>query len=240
MGTKHSYLEDHYRKEGRGKVTFVEFTDIVVDDSILFPTSYGQPNDKGSIFIDGKEFEIVDVWDDGDGIHLISHDTYPQDSRGKEIAQHVDWNIRYNHMKFRTAMRIMAGIAFEKFGATHRINQTYEDYAWIDLEFDGITEEAVREIEAETNKMLLSGVEPVYRYVKREDFLKDEHLMSITKSKVPDIPEIRIVKIGNLPEMMEMGTLTANTNEVGEIALKTNLIKGKVGSRVNVSLKNSQ
>ena len=50
MGTKHSYLEDHYRKEGKGRVTFVEFTDIVVDDSILFPTSYGQPNDKGSIF----------------------------------------------------------------------------------------------------------------------------------------------------------------------------------------------
>ncbi len=236
MATKHSYLEDHYRKEGKGKVTFVEFTDLVVDDSILFPTSYGQPNDKGKITIEGKDFEIVDVWDDGDGIHLISHDTYPQDCKGKEITEYVDWDIRYNHMKFRTAMRVMAGIAFKKYGATHRINQTYEDYGWVDLEFSDISEEKVREIETETNELLASGLKPEYYYVSKEEFLKDKHLMEISKSKVPDLPKVRIVKLAGLPDQLEMGTLVNDTKEVGKVKLKTNLVKGKVGNRVNVYL----
>ena len=236
MATKHSYLEDHYKKEGKGRVTFVEFTDIVVDDSILFPTSYGQPNDKGKITIDGKDYEIVDVWDDGDGIHLISHDTYPQDCKGKEILEYVDWDIRYNHMKFRTAMRVMAGLAFEKFGATHRINQTYEDYAWIDLEFNEITEEKIKELEEETNKYLSEGKKPQYYYIPRQDFLNREDLMKVSKAKVPDIPQLRIVKLEGLPEQLELGTLVNDTKEVGKIRLKTNLVKGKVGSRVNVYL----
>ncbi|MGP6206851.1 alanyl-tRNA editing protein [Cuniculiplasma sp. SKW3] len=236
MATKHSYLDDHYKKEGKGKVTFVEFTDIIVDDSILFPTSYGQPNDKGKITIEGKDFEIVDVWDDGDGIHLISHDTYPQDCKGKEILEFVDWDIRYNHMKFRTAMRVMAGLAFQKFGATHRINQTYEDYAWIDLEFSDITEEKIRELEEETNKYLAEGKRPEYYYISKQDFMKRDDLMKISKAKVPDLPQLRIVKLEGLPEQLEMGTLVKDTKEVGKVRLKTNLVKGKVGSRVNVYL----
>jgi alanyl-tRNA synthetase/misacylated tRNA(Ala) deacylase len=61
--------------------------------------------------------------------------------------------------------------------------------------------------------------------------------MAITKSKVPDIPEIRTVKVGTLPEMMEMGTLVKNTSEAGTVVLKTNLIKGKVGTRLTVTMK---
>ena len=37
-------------------------------------------------------------------------------------------------------------------------------------------------------------------------------------------------------DQMEMGTLVKNSSEVGQIKLKTNLIKGKVGTRVNLSL----
>ncbi len=236
MPTIHRYLEDAYRVEGEGKVTFNEFTDIIVDDSILFPTSYGQPNDKGKIVIDGKDFEIIDVWDDGDGIHLISHDTYPHDSRGKTIKQVVDWQVRYNHMKFRTALRVLAGVAYNKYSAPHRMNQTYEDYAWIDLEIPGISEEIVNSLEAETNEILKSGFEPVFETISREDFMKNEVLMGSIKGKVPDIPEIRIVKIQGLPDQMEMGTLVKNSSEAGQIKLKTNLIKGKVGTRVNLTL----
>ena len=236
MPTVHRYLDDAYRVEGEGKVVFNEFTDIIVDDSILFPTSYGQPNDKGKIVIDGKEFEIIDVWDDGDGVHLISHDTYPGDSKGKTIKQIVDWPIRYNHMKFRTAMRVLAGLAYKKYSAPHRLNQTYEDWAWIDLEIPEISEEIVKELETETNEILKSGIEPTYSTLSKEEFMKNETLMASIKGKVPDIPEVRVVKIMGLPDQMEMGTLVKNSSEVGQIKLKTNLIKGKVGTRVNLSL----
>ncbi len=236
MQTIHSYLKDQYRVEGEGTITFNEFTDLIVDQSILFPTSYGQPNDKGKIDIDGKIFEIIDVWDDGVGIHFISHDTYPADCKGKKIKQYVDWDIRLNHTKFRTALRILAGLAYKHYGATHRINQTYEDYAWIDLEMVDISEEIVRNLEAETNEIIKKGVELQRSSLSREEFLKNEELVKQCKNKVPDVPELWIVKIDGLPDQLEMGTVLKNTSEMGEIKLKTNLIKGKVGTRVNLSL----
>ena len=236
MPTKHVYFDDPYRTEFEGKVIFNEFTDLIVDGSVLYPTSFGQPNDKGKIVIDDKEFEIIDVWDDGDGIHLISHDTYPVDSRGKVVKQTVDWNIRLNHMKFRTALRILAGLAYKNYGATHRINQTYEDYAWIDLEIKEISEEIVKKLEEETNNIISNKVDLTRERMPREDFLNDEDLVKQNKGKVPEVPELWIVKIPELPDQLEMGTVLKNTAEMGKIKLKTNLVKGKVGTRVNLTL----
>lgn len=236
MPTKHNYLENPYKQEDKGVITFNEFTDLIVDESILFPTSYGQPNDKGKIDIDGKIFEIIDVWDDGVGVHLISHDTYPADCKGKTIKQYVNWDIRLNHMKYRTALRILAGLAYKLYGATHRINQTYEDYAWIDIEMQEISAEIVTNLETETNNMIKKGVSLERSKLTREDFLKNEELVKQCKNKVPDVPELWIVKIDGLPDQLEMGTVLKNTSEMGEIKLKTNLIKGKVGTRVNLSL----
>ncbi|MGP6221003.1 alanyl-tRNA editing protein [Caldiplasma sukawensis] len=236
MSTKKEYYDDPYKKEGKGRITFNEFTDLIVDNSVFFPTGYGQQNDRGMIVIDGKKYEIIDVFDDGEGIHLISYDTYPSDCKGKEIEEFVNWEVRYNHMKFRTAMRILACIAYKKYGASHRINQTYEDYGWIDIEMDDISEEKVRDIEEEANRYIKEGHKPSYRIVKKEDFLKDNDLVKTVNGRVPEINELRLVKYDNLPEQMEMGLLVNDTKEVGTVKLKTNLVKGKVGTRITVNL----
>ena len=236
MDTKLAYLDDNYLKETTGKVIFNEFTDLIVDNSVFFPTGEGQPNDRGKIVIEGKEYEIIDTWNDGTGVHLISHDTYPENIKGKDVKQYIDWPVRYGHMKFRTALRIITGIAYRDFKAANRINQTYDDQAWVDLEIPEINEEIVKKIETETNDIIKKGVNIVFTYKDRSAILSDNDLMTISRGNIPDFPKIRLVKIGELPYQIDHGTHVKNTSEVGTVNFKTTLIKGKVSKRVIITL----
>ena len=236
METKLAYLDNNYLKEATGKVIFNEFTDLVVDNTVFYPTGEGQPNDRGKITIDGKEFEIIDTWNDGTNVHLISHDTYPDSIKGKEVKQYIDWDVRYGHMKFRTALRIITGIAYRDYKAGNRINQTYNDQAWVDLEIPEISEEIVKKLEAETNEIIKKGVNVEFEYRPRSSVLSDGDLMAISRGIVPEHQQIRLVKIGNLPYQIDHGTHVKNTSEVGEVKFKTTLVKGKVSKRISISL----
>ncbi len=237
MDTKLLYLEDQYQKEAKGKVLWHEFTDLILDQTIFYPTSEGQPNDKGKVFIDGNEYIIVDTWSDGDSIHLMSHDTFPDDVNGKEVHQVLDWDVRYIHMRFRTALKILSGLSYSMFGATTRINETYDDQAWMDLELDEITKEQVEELFSAANKVVQTKKDTDFSYLPRDEFMKKEEMMKICKGRVPDYEQIRVLHLEGIPDQLEFGTNVKNTEEIGEIEFKTNLVKGKISRRINITLK---
>lgn len=237
METKLLYLDDHYRKEAEGKVLWHEFTDLVVDQTIFYPTSDGQPNDKGKVIIDGKEYVIVDTWLDGDSVHLMSHDTYPEDVNGKTAYQILDWDVRYLHMRFRSALKILMALAYRDLGATMRINQTYDDQAWFDLEYPSVTEEIIKDLIGKANAIVEKGLPINYSYIDRGAFLNDSEKMKICKGRVPDFEKIRIMHIEGLPDQMEFGTDVAKTSEIGRIEYKTTMVRGKTSNRVTITLR---
>lgn len=236
MDTELLYLDDPYLKECEGSVRWFEFTDLVVDRTVFYPTGGGQPNDKGKVIIDGRTYPINDVWQDGTDVHIMSMDSYSLDIKGKPVHQVIDWDIRYQHMKFRTALKTLTSVAYKLYGATNRINQTYEDQAWVDLEVEEINEDVVKTLEEETNKALKSGIETETFFLSKQEFEKDKDLMAISKNEIPDFEQIRILKIGDLPLQHEIGTNVKNTSEVGTIKFKTSLVKGKISKRLAVFL----
>lgn len=236
MPTEHIYLDDQYGKECDSKAVMVEFTDLTVDRSIFYPTGEGQPNDRGYVEIGGKRFDIVDTWKDGLWVHLISLDTYPQDIEGSEVKQFVNWDVRYIHMRHRTALYLMSALAFRDYGATTRINQTYDDQSWMDIYTEELTEEMVNKLVENANTIAASKVPVKTSYISKDDFEKNEQLMQVSKGKVPDYENIRICTIGDLPPLPDMGTQVANTGEIGTINVKTSLVKGKLNKRITITL----
>ncbi|MEM0157916.1 MAG: alanyl-tRNA editing protein [Thermoplasmataceae archaeon] len=237
METKLLYLDDHYRKEADGKAVWHEFTDLVVDQTIFYPTSDGQPNDRGKVIIDGKEYVIVDTWLDGDNVHLMSHDTFPDDINGKPVHQILDWDIRYMHMRFRSALKIILALAYRDLGATMRINQTYDDQAWFDLEYKEVSEDLIRKLIESANDLIKKDIPIELSYVDKETFMRDQDKMKMCKGRVPDFAKIRIMHIDGLPDQMEFGTEVAKTSEIGTIDYKTSMVKGKVSNRVTITLR---
>ncbi len=236
MPTEHAYLDDPYRKQFDSKAVMVEFTDLTVESSIFYPTGEGQPNDRGYVEIGGTKYIIVDTWKDGVWIHLISLDTYPQDIAGKEVKQFIDWDIRYVHMRFRSAMYVLAALVYRDYKAATRINQTYDDQSWMDIYVDDLTEEMVQKLVDEANQIVGKNVDIENYYVDRKEFESDAQLMDICKGKVPDYEKIRLCRIGDLPVQPDMGTQVKNTSEIGKIEVKTSLVKGKLNKRITITL----
>ncbi|CAC11640.1 conserved hypothetical protein [Thermoplasma acidophilum] len=236
MKTKALYLDDSYATEGTGTAIFVEFTDMKVDQSIFYPTTFGEPNDTGKVIIDGKEYQIVDTIYDGEYIHLISMDTYPQTVVGKTVKQKIDWDKRYIHMRFRTALRIISGLAYAKWKVSCRVNETYDDRAWIDIEKPDITEDEINEIMAEANDVVKKDLDVRFRYIGLEDFNRSEDLKKMSIHDAYDEDRIRIMSIEGLPDQPEFGVNVKKTGEVGQINYKTTKLKGKISNRVNITL----
>ncbi len=236
MGSELLYLENPYSTECESKATFVEFTDLVVDRSMFHPTFDGQPNDKGEVVIEGRSYPINDSWWDGKWVHLMSFDTYPQDVVGKTVLQKIDWNIRYIHMRFRTALFILAGLAFRDLGSGSRLSQTYDDQAWIDVNIDELTEEMVKSLEAKANEIVAQKLSVTNRVLTKEEFQQNADLTAFSKGKVPDLENTRICEIPGLPPQPDMGTQVKNTGEVGKINIKTSLVKGKINKRLTITL----
>ncbi|WMT51304.1 MAG: alanyl-tRNA editing protein [Ferroplasma sp.] len=237
MITEEIFLKDSYLKECDGKVLMCEFTDLTVDKTIFFPTMLGQQNDKGEIVIDGKTFGIVDVWTDGDYIHLISLDTYPENIVGKTISQKLDWDVRHIHMRFRTAMFIISGLAYKFYNAKSRISQTYDDRAWVDIYIDDINEDIVNKIAEEANKIVKQNVPVKIEYMGSNEFPREKQRMSYSTGQLPDDEELRVINISGLPLQSDYGLYVANTGEVGEIEVKSSMVKGKVDKRLTITLK---
>ncbi|WP_298276168.1 alanyl-tRNA editing protein [Ferroplasma sp.] len=237
MITEEIFLKDSYLKECDGKVLMCEFTDLTVDKTIFFPTMLGQQNDKGEIVIDGKTFGIVDVWTDGDYIHLISLDTYPENIVGKTISQKLDWDVRNIHMRFRTAMFIISGLAYKFYNAKSRISQTYDDRAWVDIYIDDINEDIVNKIAEEANKIVKQNVPVKIEYMGSNNFPREKQRMSYSTGQLPDDEELRVINISGLPLQSDYGLYVANTGEVGEIEVKSSMVKGKVDKRLTITLK---
>jgi Ser-tRNA(Ala) deacylase AlaX len=236
MDTKQLYLDGQYLKEADGTALWFEFTDLILDQTIFYPTMDGQPNDKGKVIIDNKDYLIVDTWQDGSSIHLMSLDTFPPDTKGKKVHQVIDWDTRYLHMRFRTALKVLTALSYSMLDATTRINQTYDTEAWFDIETDKLSQEDVDNLLSEANKLLHSGKEVKFTYLSREDFMKNRDMMKICKEKLPDVDKMRVMEIEGLPSQLEFGTNVSNTREVGTINYKTTLTKGILNKRVNITL----
>lgn len=86
------------------------------------------------------------------------------------------------------------------------------------------------------NKVLSADRETSFRYIPRDEFIKDADMMKICKGRVPDLQNIRIMDLEGVPSQMEFGTNVAKTGEVGKVDYKTTLIKGKIGRRINITL----
>ena len=83
-----------------GRETIRELPAVVLDQTCFYPTSGGQPCDKGTL--GGKE--VVDVLEEeGVILHVLKEDLSAPRVEGK-----VDWPTRFDHMQQHTGQHILS------------------------------------------------------------------------------------------------------------------------------------
>ena len=102
------YLKDAYQTRAEGIVIGItEQGGIILDQSLFYATSGGQPGDCGTLIWDDQDIEIATtVRGDGGLIVLIPVEGATLPAVGQAVSQNINWDMRYAHMRMHTALHL--------------------------------------------------------------------------------------------------------------------------------------
>src|SRR3712207_559584 len=229
--TRELFLEDSYTKEFEARVVKLEGREVVLDRTAFYPGGGGQPADKGSLGIGPVGASVVDARRAGGSIIHVLDKAIPTTVR--DLKGTLDWGRRFAHMRYHTALHVLSGVIWRRFGARVTGGQMRADRARMDFSFPGEwTAGIVGEIEGATNEALAEE-RPVRAYeLEREKALANPDLIRTQVNLVPErVQRIRIVEIQGLDTQADGGTHVANTREVGRVEITGHKSKGRQNKR---------
>ena len=231
------FLQDAYAREFEARVSKLDGREVVLDRTAFYPGGGGQPPDKGTLGIGPIHASVVDVRREGNVVVHVLDAPIPETVR--ELKGGLDWERRYAHMRYHTALHVLSGVIWKSFGAKVTGGQMRADRARMDFSFPGEwTANVVGEIERLTNEALAEN-RPVRVYeLPREEALENPGIIRTQVNLVPErVKTIRIVEIEGLDIQADGGTHVANTREVGEMEITGHKSKGRQNKRIEFVLR---
>ena len=235
--TEELFLRDAYGERFEARVVSLNGREVVLDRTAFYPGGGGQPADKGTLGIGPVQASVVDARREGGGIVHVLDTAIPGMIR--ELNGELDWERRYAHMRYHTALHALSGIIWKAFGAKVTGGQMRPDRARMDFSFPGEwTADIVGEIECLTNEVL-EEERPVRVYeLPREEALQNPDLIRTQVNLVPErVKTVRIVEIEGIDTQADGGTHVANTREVGALEITGHKSKGRHNKRVEFVLR---
>jgi len=234
--TEELFLEDSYRKEFEAQVTGLARREAVLDRSAFYPGGGGQPADKGTLEIGPVSANVVDVRrEGGDIVHVL--DAAIPGTVGR-LNGKLDWERRYAHMRYHTALHVLSGVIWRSFGARVTGGQMRERRARMDFSFpEEWTVDVIGEIERRTNEALAEGHPVKVYWLSRKEASKNEDLIRTQVNLVPERAKVvRIVEVEDVDAQADSGTHVSNTEEVGALKITTHKSRGRHNKRIEFVL----
>ncbi|MDQ4128940.1 MAG: alanyl-tRNA editing protein [Actinomycetota bacterium] len=230
------FLQDSYLKEFEAGVVRLEGREVTLDATAFYPGGGGQPPDKGTLGIGPIQASVVDARREGNLVVHVLDRPIPETVR--DLRGELNWERRFAHMRYHTALHVLSGVIWKNFGAKVTGGQMRTDRARMDFSFPGEwTAGVVGEIQRLTNGALAKE-RPVRVYeLPREEALENPDLIRTQVNLVPErVKMIRIVEIEGLDTQADGGTHVANTREVGTLEITGHKSKGRQNKRIEFAL----
>ena len=231
------FLEDAYLKEFESPVVGLSGREVILARTAFYPGGGGQPADKGTLGVGPVSAAVVDARREGDNVVHVLDKVIPDTVR--ELKGELDWERRFAHMRYHTALHALSGVIWRSFGAKVTGGQMRADRARMDFSFPGEwTVDVVGEIERLVNEALVEGRAVKVYELPREEALENPDLIRTQVNLVPErVKMVRIVEIEGIDTQADGGTHVANTEEVGEVEITGHKSKGRQNKRVEFILR---
>jgi misacylated tRNA(Ala) deacylase len=233
MTTELLFLRDAYLQECDAVVKEVRDNAVILDQTIFYYTSGGQPHDLG--VLDGQLVtEVRKV--DGDVLHfLVEGSVMP--AVGATVHCVLDWERRHRLMRTHTAMHVLCGVIWNEWKVPVTGGNMEPLTARMDFELPDVPEGFVDKVEKLVNDAIAQNHPIEVSFLPRDTAVEDEDLIRTKVSLIPDsVPEIRVVDIVGLDKQADGGTHVASTQEVGVVRVVKMENKGKGFRRIRVSI----
>ncbi|RSN66981.1 alanyl-tRNA editing protein [Candidatus Korarchaeum cryptofilum] len=224
------YQADCYVTDFEARVTRVEGNKLFLDRTAFHPTSGGVANDTGFIESSSGRWNVIDVIEEGDVVHLL--DSKPDLSVGDIVRGHIDWDRRYRLMRLHTADHILTAILYKEKGALVTGGHIDPEYAKSDFSLERGEREVFEEAIKKVNEIASSGIEVKIYFLPREEAMKIPGIVKLAAKMPPTLEKLRIVEIPGIDIQADGGPHVRNTREIGEVKLLKVENKGKGKKRV--------
>ncbi len=208
--TEKLYYKDEYATEFEATVLGHVNGYVVLDRTLFYPRGGGQEPDRGEI----NGFPVTDVIKVNDVIlHRVEGDL----KKGEKVKGRIDWKRRIRIMRHHTGAHILLYAARKVLGkhVWQQGAKKDEDMAHMDIShWKRITEEELKEMEREANRVIMENVEVTKTWMDRGEAERKYGLVIYQGGAVPG-KTLRIVKIGDYDVEACGGTHVRRTGELG-------------------------
>jgi alanyl-tRNA synthetase len=201
------YLDDAYLKQCFSEV--IKRTQIhskvgvILNQTVFYPTSGGQPHDTGTI----NGVNVIDVLVDQNQqiVHLLD-----KPLKSSRVACEINWKRRFDHMQQHTGQHILSQALLKTNGADTVSFHLGEQASTIDVNQSGLTPEAIFNVERLANRVIFENRDIIGHVVDKSQI----HRFPIRK--LPTVEDhIRILEIKDFDYSPCGGTHCSKTGEIG-------------------------
>ena len=238
MTTELLFLADAYLRETRSTVLAHTLEGgIVVDASVFYATSGGQPGDSGQIDWKGGRLTIATaVKVEGGLIALVPAEPLSLPPIGGQIHQRLDWDRRHRHMRMHTALHLLSVvIPLPVTGGQIGADKSRLDFDMVEPPSD------VAALSAALNLMIERDMPVTDSWITDAEMLANPGLIKTMAVRPPmGQGRVRLVRIGTEAAQIDLqpcgGTHVARTAEIGHVEIGRIEKKGKQNRRVSLLL----
>jgi misacylated tRNA(Ala) deacylase len=235
MPTECLFRDDSYLRECEARVVAVNEQGVVLDRTVFYANSGGQPGDLGvlvsasgaqvpvanTIYLDQMKTEIAHVPVPGT----------PSLSTGDTVAAQIDWGKRYARMRMHTALHLLsAALPYAVTGGSVGDTEGRLDF---DIPEAGLDKDAIT---AKLAEMIAADAAVTSRWISDEELTANPGLVKTMSVKPPmGTGKVRLIEIAGLDLQPCGGTHVRSTGEIGSVAVTQIEKKGKQNRRVRLA-----
>jgi len=237
--TEPLYREDAYLMSSQATVVaHNERGGLVLDKSLFYPTSGGQPGDSGRLVFGAESCPIATTVYDADRQTIVAvpaEDATRKPAPGTIVKMELDWERRLTHMRIHTALHLLCSlIPYPVTGGQIGAGDGRLDFDIADA--GALDKEALTQ---ELNALITADHPVSTRWITDADLEANPELVRTMSVKPPTgSGKVRLVAIGEDGSVDLQpcgGTHVKSTAEIGALSVTKIEKKGKQNRRVRIA-----
>ena len=237
MPTDCLFRDDSYLKECQARVLAVtEQGGIVLDRTVFYASSGGQPGDSGTltspdgsrividtaVYTDAAKAEIAHMPAAGSAALKI----------GDTVTAAIDWHKRYARMRMHTALHLLSAVLpYAVTGGSVGESESRLDF---DIPEAGLDKDAIT---ARVNEMIASNAAVTSRWISDAELAANPGLVKTMSVQPPmGTGRVRLIEVAGLDLQPCGGTHVRSVTEIGKVQVSGIEKKGKQNRRVRLAL----
>ncbi len=231
-----AYIRDAYLRELSTRIIEVTDNNVVLEDTVFFPTGGGQPGDSGWLTSTSNSVETYQVintrrcHETGQVIHELA-DSAPELSANDQVSLILDWERRYSHMRLHTCMHLLCSLI--PAGVTG--GALTDQKARLDFCLNDHLLPDKQDLSSQLNQLIEQDLPVTIEYLD-EKVLDEQPELVRTMSVQPPrgTGQLRMIRVKDTDFQPCGGTHVANTAEIGRVRVSRIESKGKNNKRIQI------